>query len=386
MWRLALLLDSILLECDPMTREMEFPAMSRHRLDLRTLEPKRVCLIKPSSLGDVVHALPVLAALRDLWPGAHFAWVINKGLRGLVDEHPLLDEVIPFDRAAASGRPSGIRYIGRFLDALRQRRFDVAIDLQGLLRSGIMTGATGARTRIGLANAREGAGWFYTHRTPDSPDRRHAVDRLMAVAEMFGAEISNPRFVLAFDETHRDWARSSLAEIPKPRLVVNVGARWLTKRWPPEHFASVAERAATLLGAGIIAVGATEDRPLIDALRARLTPHPVLDLGGRTTLPHLAALAAEADLFLSNDTGPLHLAAATGTPVLGVYTCTRPEWTGPHGRNAQAVRSEVWCAGSCVKTCPRLECMTELSPDRVWQVVAEILTRSATRQHVPPAA
>lgn len=362
--------------------------MPNSQLDLRSLQPERVCLIKPSSLGDVVHALPVLAALRDRWPAAHFAWVINRGLRGLVEGHPLLDEVIPFDRSAASARPSGLRSIGRFLRELRGRRFDVAIDLQGLLRSGIMTAATGARVRVGLASAREGAGWFYSHRAVDSADRPHAVDRLLSVAELFGADTSRPRFVLAINDTHRDWARAALAEVPRPRLVVNVGARWLTKRWPPEHFATVAARAATLLGAGIIAVGAEEDRPLIYALRAALAPWPVLDLGGQTTLPLLAALAAEADLFLSNDTGPLHLAAATGSPVLGVYTCTRPEWTGPYGPNGHVVRSGIWCAGSCVKTCERLECMSELTPDRVWPAVAEILGQpSQSRRRVtPPAA
>ena len=102
----------------------------------------------------------------------------------------------------------------------------------------------------------------------------------------------------------------------------------------------------------------------------------LLDLAGQTSLPQIAAIAAECDLFLSNDTGPLHLAAATGTSVVGVYTCTKPEWTGPYGKNATVCRSEIWCAGSCVKTCPPMECMTELTPDRVWKVVRPLLQQA----------
>jgi heptosyltransferase-1 len=337
---------------------------------LAGLQPERVCLIKPSSLGDVVHALPVLSALRTRWPSARIAWVVNRGLRGLLDGHPELDEVIAFDRAQASFRPGGILITGRFLVDLRRRRFDVTIDLQGLLRSGIMTAATGAPIRIGLANAREGAARFYTHGVPASEPPGHAVDRLLRVAEALGADVARPRFVVALTDADRLWARAELAHVPRPRLVLNLGARWPTKRWPPAHFAEVARRAADRMGAGLVVVGAPEDRPLVEVLCTHLKPPAVLDLCGRTTLPQLAAVAVEADAVLSNDTGPLHLAAAAGARVVGVYTCTSPRLTGPYGPRAVAVQTGVWCASSCVKACDRLECMAELTPDRVWPAVA----------------
>ncbi len=337
---------------------------------LRGLQPERVCLIKPSSLGDVVHALPVLAAFRSLWPGAHLAWVVNRGLRGLLDGHPDLDEVIPFDRSRAKPTPAGIAATGRFLLDLRRREFDLAVDLQGLLRSGIMTFATAAPVRVGLAGAREGAGAFYHHRIAAPGPEIHAVDRLMRVAEAFGADGSRPRFRVATGPDDAAWARAILAPLPRPILAVNVGARWLTKRWPPAHFAAVARRAVEARGAGVVLVGAPEDRPLVDAVLDRLGPVPALiDLCGRTSLPRLAALAAEVDVFLSNDTGPLHLAAAAGARTVGVYTCTSPLRTGPYGPDAVAVRSCVWCAPSYLKNCDRLECMAELTPDRVWTAV-----------------
>ena len=342
---------------------------------LRTLCPRRICLIKPSALGDIVNAFPVLWALRGRWPEAKISWVVNRSLRGLLDGHPALDQVIAYDRGGMSWSPPGLVRFAGFLRALRREEFDLTIDLQGLLRSGLMTMATGAEVRVGLADAREGATRFYTHRVPAQGGRgeAHAVTRLLRLAEVFGGEVSDPRFDVACDPADRSWARETLRNVPHPRLILNLGARWETKRWPPEHFAAIARRAVATRGAGLIAVGAPEDSTLVDELCARLDPIPVLNFCGRTTLPQLAALAAEADLVLSNDTGPLHLATAAGARVVGVYTCTRSHLNGPYGPRALAVESQVWCAGSYLKTCNRLDCMRELTPDRVWPAVASQL-------------
>ena len=313
--------------------------MDGHGVELAGLEPRRVCLIKPSSLGDVVHALPVLAALRGRWPGAHLAWVVNSGLRGLLEGHPLLDEVIVFERSKMRAGAKGVGALGRFGRELRGRGFDLAIDLQGLLRSGLMAWGTGAKVRVGLAGAREGATWFYTHRIPEPRPRRHAVDRLLAVAEALGGRVDTPRFEVVVSAGDVEWAERALGGLPRPRVVLNPGARWLTKRWPPEHFAEVGRLAHAHFGAGLVVVGAPEDRPLVDAVVGGLGGAPVVDLCGKTSLPQLAAVAAAAELFVSNDTGPLHLAAAAGGRVIGIYTCTRPEWTGPYGPNALVVRT-----------------------------------------------
>lgn len=347
--------------------------------DLATLRPRSVCLIKPSSLGDVVHALPVLSALRGRWPDAHIAWVVNRGLRGLLDGHPHLDEVIPFDRGSVGVGPRGLAAITRFGAELRSRRFELTIDLQGLLRSGIMTASTGAPVRVGLSDAREGATWFYTHSVGMPSGDVHAVNKLMLIAGAFGAETS-PSFLPALTEEDHAWAANETRAVPRPRLVLNVGARWVTKRWPPGSFAEVARMAASERGAGIILVGSPEDRPLVDELVTRLGSIPVLDLCGKTSLPQLAAVMGLADCVVSNDTGPLHLAAATGVKVVGVYTCTKVEKTGPWGPNATSVSSRIWCAGSCVKKCVRMECMDELTPDRVWDAVRRQLDSSAVRR------
>ncbi len=345
---------------------------SARQVDLKRLEPARVCVIKPSALGDVVNAFPVLSALRARWPRASFSWVINKSLRGLVDGHPEIAEVIEYDRARAGVGPKGLVGFATFLHGLGQRGFDLTIDLQGLLRSGIMTRASAAPIRVGLTDAREGATWFYTHqvRPPGGLSEAHAVDRLLSIAEAFGADISRNRIQLAVTGADRAWASEALSGLGRPRLGLNLGARWETKRWPPAHFAEIARRAVKTRGAGLFTIGAPEDRPFVEDLIERLGPIPVVDLCGRTTLPQLAALAGESDVIVSNDTGPLHLAAASGTRVVGVYTCTSPRLNGPVGPKALAVLSEVWCAGSYHVRCPRhLECMDELDPDRVWPMV-----------------
>jgi lipopolysaccharide heptosyltransferase I len=339
---------------------------------LFNLAPQRVCIIKPSALGDIVNALPALSALRGLWPGSAITWVVNRSFQGLVKGHPQIDEVVAYDRASGGALAARIAGFPRLLRELHSRRFDLAIDLQGLLRSGIMTAATRAPIRVGLSDAREGASWFYTHRVvpPGTRENAHAVDRLLAVAAAFGADVTHPRGVVNLNDEDRRWAQSVLSTVAHPRVCLNLGARWETKRWPPSHFAEIARRAVAARGAGLFAVGANEDRPYVDEFIRRLAPISVLDLSGQTTLSRLAALAEQADLMISNDTGPLHLAAACGTRVVGMYTCTSPRANGPFGPDAAWVASTVWCAASYHVRCPRrLECMAELSPDRVWPVV-----------------
>jgi lipopolysaccharide heptosyltransferase I len=359
--------------------------MAQSSAPLSEVEPARVCIIKPSSLGDIVHALPILSALRGRWPGAHLAWVVNAPFRDLLDGHPDLDDLIVYDRGRRGIDAAGIGGMAGVLARLRRGRYDLTIDLQGLFRSAVLAAATGAKVRVGMADAREGARWFYTHRVEAPRLGIHAVDRARRVAVALGADLTEPRFNLAITPEDRRWAQQALAPLPRPCLVLNLGARWPTKRWPPPHFAAIGRRAAEEFAAGLIAVGASEDRPLVDALARHLAPVPLLDLCGQTRLRQLAALALEADLLLSNDTGPLHLAAAAGARVVGIYTCTSPRLTGPYGPRVATVQSGVWCAPSFRKRCNRLDCMSELAPDRVWPVVKSQLELGSTepKEHTP---
>jgi lipopolysaccharide heptosyltransferase I len=344
------------------------------RVPLHEYDAKRIALIKPSALGDVIHGLPVLRALRRRYPDAYIAWVINRGYQELLEGQPDLDTTIPFDRGASRVglRKAALNYAS-FFQLLRKQRFDLAVDLQGLFRSALMVAATGAQRRVGLASAREGASWFYTDivAVPDY-ETMHAVDRYWLVAEALGVEQEPKRFHLAVPEQERIWTQAFLTDCPRPWMFFGVGSRWVTKQWPPRHFAELASRAQATFGGTALFVGGRDEMPLAQKAAAGLTG-PVRDLTGHTSLQRLMALLSFADVMVANDTGPLHLAAALGRPVVAPYTCTKVCRSGPYGSLSHAVESRVWCHGSYVKRCSRLECMTELTPDRLWPILDEHL-------------
>jgi ADP-heptose:LPS heptosyltransferase len=156
----------------------------------------------------------------------------------------------------------------------------------------------------------------------------------------------------------------------------------VTKRWPPEQFADLARRSQAGFGGTVIFVGGSDEHPLGE-LTGALLAGPWRNLSGRTTLPQLTALLARADVMVANDTGPLHLAAALGRPVVAPYTCTRVALNGPFRQAARAVETRVACAGSYVKKCPRLDCMAELTPERLWPTLESVL--SQWQNHSAPA-
>jgi lipopolysaccharide heptosyltransferase I len=344
------------------------------RIPLRDYSARRIAILKPSALGDIIHSLPVLTALRQRYPDAYIAWVVNRSYEELLHGHPDLDATLPFDRGASRSGPwkAACSY-ARFFHHFRRQQFDLVIDLQGLLRSGLMTSASGAARRVGLSTAREGATWFYTDVIPVADfNAVHAVDRYWLVAEAFGMGAASKCFRVQLQEAERRWVAAFLHECPRPWLVLGVGSRWVTKRWPPEHFAELARRAQEYVGGTVLFVGGPDETPLARATAERLTGL-VRDLTGRTSLPRLAALLAAADVVVANDTGPLHLAAALGRPVVAPYTCTQVLLNGPYGAEVGAVETRVWCRGSYLKRCPRLECMAELTPDRLWPVLQGVL-------------
>jgi lipopolysaccharide heptosyltransferase I len=354
------------------------------RLPLKDYPASRIALIKPSALGDIVQALPVLVALRRRYPQARISWLVNRSYEPLLRGHPDLDEVLPFDRGATRhGLWRATLSYTRFLRDFRARSFDLVIDLQGLLRSGLFTAASRAARRVGLSSAREGAVWFYTDVVAVADfSTIHAVDRYWLVAEALGVGDGPIEFRLPVAAADRLWAEEALHDCPRPWLAFGVGSRWVTKRWPPEHFASLARRAQADFGGTIVFVGGGDEAELAHATGAMLAG-PWRNLSGRTALPQLTALLSLVDAMVANDTGPLHLAAALGRPVVAPYTCTKVALNGPFGQAGRAVETRVHCAGSYVKQCPRLDCMSELTPERLWPILESVLLQ--WQSPCPPA-
>ncbi|MGF1579223.1 MAG: glycosyltransferase family 9 protein [Gemmataceae bacterium] len=369
---------------------------------------KRIALIKPSALGDIVHSLPVLSALRHRYPQARIVWIVNKGYQSLIEGHPELDATIPFDRTVTGdGLWAATKSYATFIRKLRAEKFDLAIDLQGLMRSGVMCYLTGAKRRVGLATAREYSRWFYTDvvgrlsSEPETKNREqktgnrkptfnssaagsfqssvgyldtlHAVDRYWEVALTLGARDYPITFRLPIHTEALEWAREALGSLPRPWMMVGIGARWETKRLPPEFFARLLGRAQEQYGGTAIFVGRDDETTLAQAAADQLKG-PTRTFTGETSLPELAALLSLADVMLANDSGPLHLAVALGRDVVAPYTCTRPSQHGPYRQENRTTTTRVSCAGSYLRRCARLECLSELHPDRLWPQLQEILT------------
>lgn len=339
------------------------------------MDARRIALIKPSALGDIVHALPVLTALRRRFPAACITWVINSAYEPLIKNHPDLTDTLPFDRAAfRRGISKPVRYALSFAAELRRRQFDLVIDLQGLLRTGLMCLATGAPRRIGFANAREGSRYCYTHKLPvPDADRIHAVDRYWRVAESLGAGDVPKRFYVPLDAAEVNAVRAELAGLPRPWVAVAVGAKWVTKRWPTTHFAELLNQMQSHSGGTCLFVGTGDDTALSRACEAAGGLAPARDFTGQTSLPRLAALLSLCDVMVGNDTGPLHLAAALGVPCVAPYTCTQVALHGPYTSMSGGVETRVACGGSYLKTCNKMVCMPELTPTRLWPRLAEVL-------------
>jgi heptosyltransferase-2 len=337
---------------------------------LARIEPNRICLIKPSSLGDVVQTLPVLSALRRRFPQAHISWVVHQAYADLLEGHPDLNQVIPFDRGACSWRrPVAAVELMRFANRLRGASPDLVCDVQGLLRSGLMCALSGARWRIGLQTAREGAHWFYTH-VVAVPDRDvSAVDRYWEFARAFGVGDMPKHFRVPITADDECFAERALSGATGWVYAVCPGARWPTKRWSPEHFARLMSRVARELGGTAILVGGPEDAERAADLAIRVAPAPCLNIAGRTRLRQLAAVLRRCRFVLSNDSGPMHLAAAVGTRTVALFTCTAPSRARPYGDIHQLVQTQVACAGTHRRRCERMDCMRELTPERVWPAV-----------------
>jgi lipopolysaccharide heptosyltransferase II len=348
---------------------------------LQYLDPRRICIIKPSALGDVVQTLPLLSAFRERFPQATLSWVINSSLADLLDGHPHLDQIIRFDRRGSSAAWM------RLLGDLRLQEFDLVFDLQGLLRTAVMSLATRARVRVGLETAREGSQWACHTLIPDTGKHVPAHLRYWRVAETLGMGHLSRETIIPLRDADHAWGQQRLQELGSGILAVHPGAGWGTKRWPVEKFAVLAAKAARHFGSSTVVLGSPDERPLAlqleNLVRRFVPPARVLNLAGQTSLKQLASVLSRADVLLTNDSGPMHLAAALGKPVVGVFTSTNPTRSGPPGNGHELIATQLPCGGCYKKRCrysgkKHLACLDELSTDRVWNALAQ------TMQQRPP--
>jgi len=335
--------------------------------------PARVLIIKPSAIGDIVHALPVLPRLRRRWPRAELSWLVTPAFAGLVQGHPLLDEAILFERGRFGHgwyNPAALWDLGGFVLQLRRRKFDLVIDLQGLFRSAWVAAASGAPRRVGFSNAREFAPLFYTDLVDCSWKDDHAVERYLKVAAALGCAESLVEFSFAVDDADRKHIEQ-LIPAGTEFAVLLPGTNWATKQWPVERFAELVLPLKERFGLESVAAGAAGDAGLTSRIPAKY------DLTGKTNLRQIVALMERASLVVGNDTGPMHMAAALGTPLVTPYGPTDPGRTGPYGREESVVRLNLPCMPCYSRTCSHGSCMKWLDIEAVLGVAQEQIGRRA---------
>lgn len=334
----------------------------------------RLLIIKPSSLGDVVHALPTVSALRRRFQTARLTWLVKREWAEVLEGNPDIDEVLAVD-LSLGGWPDAIQRV-------RAGRFDLVVDLQGLLRSAMLGRVSGAPIRVGFANGREGSPWLYTDRVPVPTLGMHAVDRYLLVARFLGASTEPPGvsdFPLPVDAAAEDRVSALLApeHIRRGTVMVamNPTARWATKQWPPESFAETTDRLQQRGDVRVVLIGGRGDRAVGERMMRHMRTAPI-DLMGKTTLKELIALLRRVHVLVTNDSGPMHLAAALGTPVVALFGPTDPARTGPYGPGHTVLRSGVPCSPCFSRRCTNtvtMQCLTTIRPQEVIDSATKLL-------------
>jgi lipopolysaccharide heptosyltransferase II len=342
----------------------------------------KILILKPSSLGDVIQALPVLRLLKLHFPAAEIFWWIDSALAPLLEGDPDLAGVVHFERKRWS-RPQHWPEMFRSVRWLRAQNFDLVIDLQCLARSGAFAWLARGKFLVGLDEVREGARGFYDVAVPRKSFHTHAVDWYLAVLPVLGVPVHKnfiwlPERPEIAAEVQRKWPEeNSKFKIQNSKLILlQPGARWQNKRWPAKHFfelvVALAEKFPT---ARFAILGGNADQPLGESILPA-APERCLNLCGQTSLPEMVEWIRRCDLMVTNDSGPMHAAAALGKPLIALFGPTEPRRTGPYGQLENVLRLDLPCA-PCLKPACHFEkpdeCLRALTPAPVLARIQKIL-------------
>lgn len=323
----------------------------------------RLLIVRLGSLGDVIHAIPVAAALRNHFPLAHIDWAVDPRYVPLLDLVESIDRRIPLDPRAG---------LGRVLSTIRELRgagYDVVIDLQGLLKSAVIARAAGGRRTIGFprAHLREpAAAVFYTDH-PDAGSAVHVIHKNLALLAPLGVRDLQVRFPIRVPQT--PVMAAAVERVGGGRYaLINPGAAWPNKRWPPERFGALAARLMREAGLRSLVLWGPDEQELADAVVAASDGAAVV--APPTDLADLVGLARHASLMVSGDTGPLHIAGAAGTPIVALFGPTRAERNGPWDAHDVSISRTAACECHYERRCRRATpCINDITVDEVMMAV-----------------
>lgn len=302
---------------------------------------KKILIIKPSALGDIVQALPAANCLAESFPDAQIHWFVRPEYSQLLENHPSIHKIIIFDRKKLGKwwyKPSAFRELIKLVSQLRKEKYDMVFDFQGRFRSAIFGWLSGCKQRIGMAETQEFTSIFYTRCVKQSVSSVHLVDYFLDMVCSGGAKRGEVKFGLtpdrkAIGEIHKILAGHHIDA--KNYAVFVPGATVEAKRWPVENFVLLADKVYKEYQCVIIAVGVESEKTIVEELVA-LAEVPVINFAGRTDIKQLIALLAGAKIVVGNDTGPAHIAAALSAPVAIIFGYTNPLRVGAYGRKETA--------------------------------------------------
>jgi lipopolysaccharide heptosyltransferase I len=343
----------------------------------------RILVVRLGALGDIVHTIPVAAALRRAYPAARIDWLVGAKHREILDLVPVIDRRLVIDDR--DGSPAASSWLAAIRD-LRQARYDVALDLQGLIKSALLTRLSGAPRVVGFSSAyaRERlARLFYTHVYDpgrgglyDPRETRHVVDINLGLLTRIGLTTAAREF--PFERVDSAAARQVLEQTRGRYALLNPGAAWPNKQWPPARLAEVAVVLRDRHDLVSVAMWGPGEEPLARELVAAARGAAIL--APETTIADLVALARGAALMVSGDTGPAHIASAIGTPIVGIYGPTRPARNGPLAPYDVTVSRDAVCSCHHLRRCTRDRmCLLDIEVGEVAGAIERRLAAEPSR-------
>lgn len=339
---------------------------------------QNILLIKPSSLGDIIMALPALSSLRRNFPQARISWLVRPEFAPILEEHPHLDEIILFDRKTLGGawcRPTAFGQLMDLIGRLRHNRFDAVLDLQGLFRTASLAWLSGCKQRFGPVWRKEFAHLFYTTAVVPQREWIHVIDTYRKLIEAMGGRDVDVEFVLPHKPAAAASAQKLLTEhkiVAHRYAVIIPGSAQVSKCWPADRFAAIADRLVSEHGLAVVATGGRSESPMIEQIQS-LTKHSIANLAGKTSLPQLVEVLRQATIVVSNDTGPGHIAAALGRPLVMLFSWSNPLRVGPYGRPDCIVGRDVQNRGLAIKSRDPQHAVGCITFDEVYTKVVEQL-------------
>ena len=349
-----------------------------------------ILIVKTSAIGDVTHTMPALSCLRKHFPEAHITWLVEEAASDLITDHRAVNRVLVSKRQKwvkefrSGAWLSAIKKVRVFVKQLRERDYDLVIDFQGLLKSGIWVWLSKGKKRVGFGKGMqhsECSYLFLNKKVPAVDMEIHALDREMLLLEAIGVPCTKIKYDFPITPLHQQKVAHLLdcagfQQNKQQLIAINPQTTWETKLWYNDRFAEVADRLAAE-GLFVVFTGGAADKKVVLSIQERMS-HKSLDLTGKSSLKELAALYKRADLVISTDTGPMHIAAAVGTPLVALFGPTAPWRTGPHGEGHQVLRHELPCSPCFKRQCPqdneKKKCMEAITVSQVVDAALERLS------------